>query len=415
MAGQTPPPDFRRFFEAAPGPYLVVAAQPSFTVIAANKAYLELTRARREALIGRSVFDLVPANDDGHAQAGAGQTLRRSFERVSQQGVTDVIPLQRFDLPDEQGELRERYWRSVNVPVRGSSGAVEAILHGLEEVTDAVTLARSGELRDRSNAELRERALRLEYEMAQNIRQLQQEQQGRTAVESAIEGLRAERALREKFVATLTHDLRNPMAAARVSAQLVLRSLGKPDEVAVYASRIVVNIDRADQMIQDLLDANRIRAGEKLPLRLNECDLSSVLRDVVASLTTVHGERFILNAPEHAPGRCDASAIRRVTENLVSNAIKYGDEQKPVTITLVVHPTEFELRVHNEGQPIDDAEKEALFLPWIRTSRADGGPQRGWGLGLTLVHGVVDAHGGRVKVESAEQVGTVFTVFLPRS
>ena len=92
----------------------------------------------------------------------------------------------------------------------------------------------------------------------------------------ALEGLTAERDIRERFVATLTHDLRTPLTAARMSAQLLFRPAIDPVLFQKVCSRIIDNIDRADQMIRDLLDANRIKAGERLPLEIKPVVLNEI-------------------------------------------------------------------------------------------------------------------------------------------
>jgi PAS domain S-box-containing protein len=227
--------------------------------------------------------------------------------------------------------------------------------------------------------------------------------------------LEEERELRERFVATLSHDLRTPLTTAKLNAQMLARKGSDPTVLHKLTARISENLDRADQMIRDLLDANRIQAGEKLSIEIADCDLTAVARDTLEELSLVHGDRFVLNAPEVIQGYWSCSGIRRIIENLCHNAIKYGSHDRPVTIRLARHgPDEVSISVHNWGEPVSPEDQQVLFQPYRRTGSAQSGAQKGWGLGLTLVEGLAKAHRGRVEVESTRETGTTFTVTLAR-
>ena len=233
------------------------------------------------------------------------------------------------------------------------------------------------------------------------------------ALQQSILSLRHERELRERFVSTLSHDLRTPLTAAKMSSQLLVRSADDPARLQKLASRIADNMDRADLMIRDLLDANRINAGERLPLELDRCSLNAVARQTLEELSTIHGDRFVLQAPATIEGFWSCSALRRILENLCSNGVKYGAPHRPVTVSLEEEGGKVKLQVHNEGTPIPAEELPNLFQPFHRANAARASGQRGWGLGLTLVKGLAEAHGGTVRVSSAPEQGTVFTVLLP--
>ncbi|HZH76659.1 MAG TPA: ATP-binding protein [Archangium sp.] len=230
----------------------------------------------------------------------------------------------------------------------------------------------------------------------------------------AVEHLQEERELRERFVATLTHDLRTPLTAAKMGTHLLMRRGDDPVVLTKTAGRIADNIDRADRMIRDLLDANRITAGETLPAELARCDLTAIARETLEELAQVHGDRFVLSAPDIIEGYWSCSALRRILENLCNNAIKYGARDRAVTVALTRRgPEEVLLSVHNWGPPIPLEDQPSLFEPYRRMKSAQTGKEKGWGLGLTLVRGLAQAHQGTVQVESTEASGTTFTVMLP--
>jgi PAS domain S-box-containing protein len=229
------------------------------------------------------------------------------------------------------------------------------------------------------------------------------------------ERLKEERELRERFVATLSHDLRTPLTTAKLNAQMVARKGSDPAVLHKLTARISENLDRADQMIRDLLDANRLQAGETLSIELSDCDVTAVARDTLEELSLVHGDRFVLKAPEAIQGYWSCGGLRRIIENLCNNAIKYGARDGPVTVSAARNgPDEVSLSVHNWGEPISPEDQKVLFQLYRRTGSAQSGAQKGWGLGLTLVEGLAKAHRGRVGVESTRETGTTFTVILAR-
>ena len=238
---------------------------------------------------------------------------------------------------------------------------------------------------------------------------------GRTEEElqETIRQLIQQKNLRERFVDTLSHDLRTPLACAKVTALLLVRKADHPDDIRRLASQLVTNIDRADQMIRDLLDANRIRAGESLALQLEENDLKAIAIEVIEELRALHGDRFVLRADLPVHGFWSKADLRRVIENLATNAIKHGEPQRPVTLTLSASGETARLDVHNEGHAIPPEDQAQLFEPFKRLESAQAGDKKGWGLGLTLVKGIVEAHGGTVTVQSQEKLGTTFSLTLP--
>jgi PAS domain S-box-containing protein len=228
-----------------------------------------------------------------------------------------------------------------------------------------------------------------------------------------LERLHIEKNLREQFISTLSHDLRTPLTAAKMGAQLIVRHPDEHQRHLVQGARIIKQIERADKMIQDLLDTSRIRAGEKIPLEISECDLRKIAEETLSDLAMSHGERFVLEATGPVTGYWSCSHLRRVIENLTTNAIKYGSARAPVKVILHQADDHVELIVHNEGDPISKNEQKNIFKPFARTQSAMASGQIGWGLGLILVRGVAESHGGSVRVESSGTKGTSFIVSLP--
>lgn len=251
---------------------------------------------------------------------------------------------------------------------------------------------------------------------AEDIRQRELSKQARAlsdAQEYAV-SLEKERELREQFVAALTHDLRTPLTAAKMGAQFILRKPENVEKNQQLAVKIIRSIDRMDQMIRDLLDASRIRAGESLSLIMNECDLKEVALTSLRELSAAYGDRFMLDTDRDViTGYWNEEGLRRVIENLANNAVKYGDPQGLITVTLRQNTKTAQISVHNFGNPIPKEDHARFFEPFQR-AKSTQTAKKGWGLGLTLVKGVVEAHGGSVTVSSNEEEGTSFTVTLPK-
>jgi signal transduction histidine kinase len=198
-----------------------------------------------------------------------------------------------------------------------------------------------------------------------------------------------------------------------MNAQLLMAHPERLDQRRDLALTIDRNLERTDRMIRDLLDANRIRAGERLPLRIDECDLGVVAREVHEELVATFGDRFSLKTQDDVRGFWSAEELQRALWNLATNAIKYGARDKPVTLTVSRTNYGARVSVHNWGEAISPGDQKVLFRPFSRTVAAQIGGQKGWGLGLTLVHGCAEAHGGRVQLESSKEAGTTFTLELP--
>jgi signal transduction histidine kinase len=228
-----------------------------------------------------------------------------------------------------------------------------------------------------------------------------------------ILALDVEKTLRERFVSTLAHDLRGPLMTAQLGAERL--ALHPPDrnETSALARKIEHNIERVDHMIRDLLDANRIRAGEQLPVQLAACDLVAVARQVADEARARHGDRFVVVAEQPVRGVWAEDQLRRALWNLVTNAVKYGVPDRPITLSVARHGDIARISVHNHGAPIPSGEQAHIFDPYARASAAIAGGRMGWGLGLTLVRGVAEAHGGHVSVASNSRSGTTFTIEMP--
>jgi chemotaxis family two-component system sensor kinase Cph1 len=218
----------------------------------------------------------------------------------------------------------------------------------------------------------------------------------------------------ERFVSMLAHDLRTPLTAASLSVSMILRQIDLSEKVHSYAKKAVDGLARVENMISHLLDANKIRAGEKIPVNHVECDLGIEIRGTLEVLKIIYGDRFILNVKGDLSGHWDQVGLRRIAENLCSNAIKYGSAKRPVYVDLKGEDSEVSLTVCNEGAVLSESDQKNIFSYMHRLTSAEAGDRQGWGIGLTKVREVAELNGGTVKVQSSKETGTRFVVCLPR-
>lgn len=219
------------------------------------------------------------------------------------------------------------------------------------------------------------------------------------------------RDIQEMFMVTLTHDLRGPVNIVKMGTQLILRRFERGDAHLDITVRMISAIDRMETMIQNLLDASRLRAGQGLKLEFEECNLDQLLRDIVEDLNFTYGNRFVIVSHSSITTRCSRKQLRRVIENLASNAVKYGDSDTPITVKLYKVDEYIYLAIHNQGSPIPPDTQSILFQQFRRTPSAE--EKTGWGLGLFLVKNIVEAHEGAIEIESEAGKGTSFIVKLP--
>ena len=177
--------------------------------------------------------------------------------------------------------------------------------------------------------------------------------------------------------------------------------------------RLAKSLQRADQMIGDLLDASRLDAGQPMTLAFERCDLRALAGELRDELAIRHGDRFATEIDGATTGLWSPDALRRMLDNLLSNAVKYGDPTQPITIRIRRVDDRVLISVHNFGSIIPLDEQEKLFRRFHRAPIAQTSRIPGWGLGLALVKGVAEAHHGIVKAESYPIEGTTFTVDLP--
>lgn len=225
--------------------------------------------------------------------------------------------------------------------------------------------------------------------------------------------------MKSDFVAVASHEIRAPLAIIRTYAELLeggeLGRLGKAAREAVGA--IVSASGRLTSTVSDLMDAALLERG-LMPLEFAEVHVEPLLRHAVRDLDTLSRSRGVtVRLQEPVPDsyiKADATRIRQVLDNLISNAVKYSNGAELVVVGARVTPTGLEVDVVDRGIGIPKNRKRLLFRLFGRLDADDNRETAGLGLGLAISARIAEAHGGRIVCgDNPEGRGTVFTLHLP--
>ncbi|HEY8599665.1 MAG TPA: PAS domain S-box protein [Thermomicrobiales bacterium] len=242
---------------------------------------------------------------------------------------------------------------------------------------------------------------------------LQREQQARREAEAAVRA-------RDEFLAIASHELKTPLTVIKGNAEMLARQLERatPDEERIrrLVARVRTQLDRFEEMVNDLLDLSRLRHGQ-LALRKQPLDLVALAATVIERFQS-RGEEgakhaLTLEAPGAVSVVADAERIEQVLTNLLGNAIKYSPAGGAIDVEVRTEADDAVLRVTDQGIGIATDEQQRIFEPFNRTSAA-AAVASGAGIGLYVTAQIVAGHGGTITVTSQPGQGSRFAVRLPR-
>jgi signal transduction histidine kinase len=223
--------------------------------------------------------------------------------------------------------------------------------------------------------------------------------------------------LKETLTQTLVHDLKNPLTAVIGNLGLLERRVEDEDQLRLL-TRCRQSAERMHRMILDLLDISRLEEGRLSP-KLEEVDAIELLRRAIEDIEAAANARQVTVCLEavDSPGPCtvqgDGPMLRRVVDNLVTNALEHSPTDGEVTIRVGVRDEGIELSFGDEGPGIPEEHREAVFEKFARLETKQGGVTANRGLGLTFCRLAVEAHGGVIWVESSDRGGALFRTLLP--
>jgi PAS domain S-box-containing protein len=234
---------------------------------------------------------------------------------------------------------------------------------------------------------------------------------------TAEHALRVADRRKDEFMAVLAHELRNPLAPIR-NAVHVLKVCRGDDTRSTWARSIIERqVDQMSRLLEDLLDVTRIARG-KLEVRRDRIELAEPLERAIETsrpLLDAHGHRFEAQLAEQPlPVEGDAPRLAQVFANLLNNAAKYTDRGGVVRLVAGIEDGQAVVRVQDNGMGIDAAMLPHLFRMYTQAAPARERAPGGLGIGLSLVSGLVQMHGGSVEAHSpGAGQGSEFVVRLP--
>jgi signal transduction histidine kinase len=225
---------------------------------------------------------------------------------------------------------------------------------------------------------------------------------------------------RDRFLAVASHELKTPLTPLRIRIHALERLVSRGELEAVPKQKLAAlfsgaegQVVRMARLVDDLLDVTRMSL-KRLHLSPEPMDLSQAARDVVErhrAEIAAAGCSLRVEAPSPVSGTWDRLRIEQVITNLLTNALKYAP-RSAVEIRVAGNGGHAAVTVRDEGPGISEADQARILRPFERASTDPA--VGGFGLGLFIVHEIVEAHGGVLRLESAPGQGSTFTVELPR-
>jgi signal transduction histidine kinase len=219
------------------------------------------------------------------------------------------------------------------------------------------------------------------------------------------------------FVSSVSHELRTPLTSIKGYASILLAGkLGAiPPEVQRRLEKINTHSDELVQFVNDLLDISRLESG-RVAMKMMALDLKELVDEITDVLSVLMKEKsieFACNIPDELPDVLgDKDQIKRVLINLINNAIKYSPKGR-ITVTIIPKHNEVQTDIADTGCGIPENAIERIFEEFYRVDSAMNQETKGTGLGLSLVKNIIEAHKGKIWVNSKEGEGSTFSFTLP--
>jgi len=236
------------------------------------------------------------------------------------------------------------------------------------------------------------------------VRLMEQEREAKEKAEAAVR-------VRDETLGIVSHDLRNPLTKIALSAELL--PVVDPPEQRDLIDTILSSAKQMQRLIQDLLDVARVESG-RLSVAPDVIDAADLVREICASngaLAEQKRQRITCTVPDSLPKICaDRDRLVQVFGNLISNAMKFTPERGTIAVEARRVNQAVQFIVRDSGPGIPESDLRHVFTPYWQAKKT---AHMGAGLGLAIVRGIVEAHGGRMWAENASSGGAVFRFTIP--
>ena len=404
--------DHTELFDSFPAPAVIVDRDTR--VVAANAEIARLFRVAPEDLVGTPILERFPPNPSEPDQDRRADLLHLVRDALTS-GAAHVVPLARYDLLMADGSYVERYWSAVISPLRRHGAPAEHAVLRIDDITDFV---RENSLGTAPHP-LRRRTDTLGSDVFARARYLQNlnDDLRRANEELAAAGSdphTSDESL-ERILATLAHEVRNPLASIR-GALDVLRDGSTGASGAIMVGVIERQVNALTRITDDLLDVSRARVGklelDRRPLELGALAASVVEGQRMSGTTSERSLELSIRGEVWVSG--DPDRLAQALSNVLGNAIKFTDPSGTVTVHVEQVGSHGVLTVSDDGRGFDPARAAELFEPFAQQREANEPGERGLGLGLAISRSIIETHGGTMMAASdGPQAGATFTIRLP--
>ncbi len=217
----------------------------------------------------------------------------------------------------------------------------------------------------------------------------------------------------QNFLLSITHELKSPLASVKLILETIVKRNLEKIQINKFSTKALGEVDRLHQLVNNILLAARIEGSNNF--KFEEVDMRDLVSEILDGLREKYPDvDFTLRQPEADVSiKCDKMGLTSVVLNLVENAVKYSPQEKEIEVNLYAEPENILLEVKDHGVGISEKEKKKIFDKFYRIGNENTRKSKGTGLGLYIVHEIVNAHKGEILVKDNTPKGTIFQVALP--
>ncbi|MFD1469510.1 ATP-binding protein [Hymenobacter caeli] len=382
----------------------IIVCDRAGIMVSANELAGQLFGYALPALLGRRIEALVPGSDDHHHEQ-----LRASFNQhpqVRSMGLHRVLQGQRQDGSVFPVEVSLSYFY-----LDEELYVVAYILDiSLKQAAEQELIAQHQHVA-RLNAELEQKVADRTHALLSTLAELEQRGQ------ELAQALAAERELGElksRFVSMASHEFRTPLTAVLTSATLIGKYPGGDQQAqrVRHLARIEASVNHLNAILEEFLSVGRIEEGT-MAAHATTFDLAALLTETLADVQSLRkpGQTIVRLVECPDPVHLDASLLRKIVVNLLSNALKYSGDNSVVTVRASCQANQLVLSVEDQGVGISEADQKHLFERFFRARNVSTVP--GTGLGLYIIAKYLELLRGTIALRSALGQGTTVTVTIP--
>jgi PAS domain S-box-containing protein len=362
-----------------------------------NRAGEALLGINRDQLIGKNDYDFFPKEQADFFTSRDRETL----------ALGQIVDIAEEPIRTATGE---RWLHTRKVPILDEQGQPKYLLGLSEDITERKA---AGEALHAANEQLEKRVRDRTAELEHANEVLRNEMAERRRAEDA---LREADHQKNQFLAVLSHELRNPLAPIRNGLYILERAPHESEQARRARAVIDRQVGHMTRLVDDLLDISRIAHG-KVQLQRKPLDLDELAQRTVEDLRSIFDDSDVKLDVQGAGGKVwvngDVTRLAQAIGNLLTNAAKFTPRRGTATVSLRAEQGEAILSVTNTGSGIAPEVLPHLFEPFAQADTSLDRSKGGLGLGLALVKGLVEMHGGSVRAASDGRAGATFTIRLP--